>query len=299
VKVRIGVGTGPLTAASVDVGDLVEQLEQRGFDSLWLSDVLTAPVDDPLTALAYAAGRVRRLKLGTTLVLPGRNPVRLAKELATLDRVSSGRLLVTLVVGLRRRAELAAMGVDGSARGDLLDEALPLLRRLWSEDDVEHHGTTWSFEKLTVEPKPLQQPLEVWLGGSVASALRRTGLLADGWLPSLCTPVEAAEGRTVIEEVAAGAGRAIDAEHFGVSIGYLPESYDEHVLGNLAARLATRPSTADVADVVPAGPVALRRLLERFLDVGFSKFVVRPIVTPVSWVAELDELGSAVLDLQS
>jgi probable F420-dependent oxidoreductase len=298
MKVRVGVGTGALSADGVDLGSLVEDLERRGFDSLWLSDVLTAPVDDPLTALAYAAGRVKKLKIGTTLVLPGRNPVRLAKELATLDRLSGGRLLVTMVLGLRRADELSAMGVAADGRGALMDEAMPLLRRLWSEGGVGHHGAAWTFESVTVEPKPLQQPLEMWLGGSVPAALRRAGRLSDGWLPSLCTPEEVREGRAVIEAAAAEAGRVIDPEHFGVSIGYLPEDAGDRPPGELAARLARRSTPVRPEEVVPVGFGALRRLMERFVDVGFSKFVVRPVVAPASWTDELDQLASAVLDLQ-
>ncbi len=298
MKVRVGVGAGALSAAGVDVGGLVEDLERRGFDSLWLSDVLTAPVDDPLTALAYAAGRVKKLKIGTTLVLPGRNPVRLAKELATVDRLSGGRLLVTMVLGLRRAEELSAMAVTADGRGALMDEALPLLRRLWSENDVDHHGTAWSFDAVTVEPKPWQQPLEMWLGGSVPAALRRTGRLADGWLPSLCTPEEVHLGRKVIEAAAAEAGRAIDPEHFGVSIGYLPPDAGARPPGEVAARLARRRTPVRPEEVVPVGYRALRALMERFVDVGFSKFVVRPVVAPASWSDELDQLAAAVLDLQ-
>ena len=237
----------------------------------------------------------RRLKLGTTLVLPGRNPVRLAKELATLDRCRGAGCSSPWFSACAGRAELAAMGVGAEKRGALMDEALPLLRRLWSEDDVDHHGPTWNFEGVSVEPKPLQTPLEMWLGGSIPSALRRTGTLADGWLPSLCTPAEAAAGQVVIEGAAAAAGRTIDPEHFGVSIGYLPASHDGPPPRELAARLARRSSPVEVDEVMPSGHDALRRLLERFVDVGFSKFVVRPIVPPPLWEAELDELASKVL----
>ncbi len=298
MKVRVGVGTGALSAAGIDVGTLVEDLERRRFDSLWLSDVLTAPVDDPLTALAYAAGRVKKLKIGTTLVLPGRNPVRLAKELATLDRLSGGRLLVTMVLGLRRPEELSAMGVAADGRGALMDEAMALLRRLWSENGVDHHGPAWNFDSVTIEPKPLQQPLEMWLGGSAPAALRRAGRLSDGWLPSLCTPEEVRDGRVVIEAAAAEAGRVIDPEHFGVSIGYLPDNAGDRPPGELAARLARRRTPVRPDEVVPVGYRALRGLMERFIDVGFSKFVVRPVVAPASWADELDELAAAVLDLQ-
>ena len=171
---------------------------------MWWSDVLTVPGDDPLAAMAYAAGRAPRLKIGTTMVLPGRNPVRLAKQLATLDRLSGGRLLVTFVLGLRRAAELDAMGVGAGDRGRQLDELLPLLRRLWTEDDVDHEGESWKLHGVTVEPKPKQRPFDVWLGGSAPGALRRAG---DARRRLAARAVHARRrpppGRRVIEDVAA------------------------------------------------------------------------------------------------
>ena len=288
-----------------ELGQLVDDLESHGFDSLWWSDVLTVPGDDPLAAMAYAAGHAPRLKIGSTMVLPGRNPVRLAKQLATLDRLSGGRLLVTFVLGLRRAAELDAMGVGAGDRGRQLDELLPLLRRLWTEDSVDHEGETWKLHAVTVEPKPKQQPFDIWLGGSVPGALRRAGLLGDGWLPALCTPQEAAAGRRVIEEVAAAAGRRIDPEHFGVSIGYTRGDPPEQLVARVAARHAIATGAeagsdpADVADLVPNGTEGLRRLIAKFLDVGFSKFVLRPVIPPASFGDELTQLAEGVLDLQT
>jgi probable F420-dependent oxidoreductase len=305
VKVRIGFGTGTSVMTGDELGHVVDDLESNGFDSLWWSDVLTVPGDDPLAAMAYAAGHAPRLKIGTTMVLPGRNPVRLAKQLATLDRLSGGRLLVTFVLGLRRATELDAMGVGAGDRGRQLDELLPLLRRLWTEDGVDHDGASWKLHDVTVEPKPKQRPFDIWLGGSVPGALRRAGLLGDGWLPALCTPEEAEAGRRVIEDVAAGAGRRIDPEHFGVSIGYTRGAPPEQLLRRVAARHATAsgagggPDTADIRDLVPDGVGGLRRLIGKFVDVGFSKFVVRPVVPPVSLREELHVLADGVLDLQT
>jgi probable F420-dependent oxidoreductase len=311
MKVRIGIGTGTSVMAGDELAQLVDDLESNGFDSLWWSDVLTVPGDDPLAAMAYAAGHAPHLKIGTTMVLPGRNPVRLAKQLATLDRLSGGRLLVTFVLGLRRAAELDAMGVGAGDRGRQLDELLPLLRRLWTEDDVDHEGATWQLHGITVEPKPVQQPFDIWLGGSVPGALRRAGELGDGWLPALCTPEEAAAGRVVIEDVAAAAGRRIDPEHFGVSIGYARQDAPEQLLRAVAARHASTTGkgagtgagvgadATDVRDLVPVGVAGLRRLIGRFVDVGFSKFVVRPLIPPASFGDELKELADGVLDLQS
>ncbi len=294
MKVRIGVSTGTRSSSGAELGALVADLEDLGFDSIWLPEILTVPAADPMTGLAYAAACAPRLKLGTTMVLPGRNPVRLAKQLATLDQLSGGRLLVTFVVGINRGVELDALGVGAQTRGDEVDELLPLLRRLWSEDNVTHEGPRWKLRDVTVTPKPHQEPFEAWLGGTAPSALRRTGAVADGWLPSNCRPAEAAAGRTAVEEAAARAGRTISPEHFGVSIGYTHAPLPDAVL----QRLGTRARPVDPA-TIPVGLGAPRDLLSAYLDVGFSKFVVRPITGPDSWRAELEALAGAVLDLQT
>ena len=131
MKVRIGIGTGGALDADALVA-VVDAIDDLGFDSLWLSEVLTAPVPDPLVALAFAAAHSSRVKLGTTMLLPGRNPVRLAKECATLDALSNGRLLLTFVPGLGQEPERAAIGLRGANRNAAIEEVLPLLRQLWT-----------------------------------------------------------------------------------------------------------------------------------------------------------------------
>jgi probable F420-dependent oxidoreductase len=293
MKVRIGVGAAGASSTPEALGELVTAIDELGFDSLWLSEVLTGPVLDPAVGLAWAAARNPRVKLGTTMLLPGRNVLRLAKQLASLDVLCRGRLLVTLVPGLTYPPEREAIGVEPKQRGAVIDEALPLLRRLWAGETVSHEGAAGSFHEVKLSPLPVQQPLEVWLGGNVPSALERCGRLSDGWLPSLCTPEEAAAGRVVIEEAAAKAGRSISGEHFGMSIGYARAPIDAATARVMASR---RPRALELT---PVGLPALRQLIERFLAVGFSKFVVRPVVPPASWRAELDALASAVGDLQT
>ena len=295
MKVRIGVGMGPLDGDPAVLGRLVDDLDELGFDSLWLPEVLTAPTLDPLAALAWAAAHNPRLKLGTTMLLPGRNVVRLAKQLATLDRLSAGRLLVTFVPGLAQDPERGAVGVAGPEKGPRMDEALPLLRRLWAGETVDHDGPVGSFDQVTLAPLPVQEPLEFWLGGMVPAALERCGRYADGWLPSACTPAEAAAGKVVIDEAASAAGRAISPEHFGVSLAYAPGPLEPAML----AALGRSRRGVDPATVVPAGYDALRAALEAFLAVGFSKFVVRPLARPDSWRAELEALAGAVGGLQT
>jgi probable F420-dependent oxidoreductase len=274
---------------------LVDDLDELGFDSLWVPEVLTAPTFDPLVALSFAAAHNPHLKLGTTMLLPGRNPVRLAKELATLDVLSDGRLLTTFVPGLPRQPESGAAGVGGRDKASLMDEMLPLLRRLWAGETVSHHGISSDFDEVTLAPLPIQQPLEFWTGGMVPAALRRCGCFADGWLPSSCTPDEVAEARLVIDEAAAEAGRVISPEHFGVSIAYAPGPLSP----SMTQALAAARRGVDPELVVPVGIEGLRSMLEAFLAVGFSKFVVRPLVPPTVWRTELEALATGVLDLQT
>src|SRR6476620_10359609 len=224
MTIRIGVGTGGGFASAETLLELVAGLDALGFDSLWLSEVLTGPVVDPLIGLAWAAASNPRLKIGTTALLPGRNVLRLAKQLASLDRLSGGRLLVTLVPGLTYAPERLAIGVEPKQRGAVIDDAMPLLRRLWAGETVSHEGAAGTLQGVKLSPLPIQRPLEVWLGGTVPAALERCGRLSDGWLPSLCTPDEAAAGRVVIDKAAAEAGRSISGEHFGMSIGYAREA---------------------------------------------------------------------------
>ncbi len=293
MKIRIGIGAAGTSATPEALAELVTGVDELGFDSLWLSEVLTGPVLDPAVGLAWAAASNPRLKVGTTMLLPGRNVLRLAKQLASLDVLCRGRLLVTLVPGLTYPPEREAIGVDPKRRGALIDEALPLLRRLWAGETVSHDGAAGSFRDVTLWPRPVQQPLEVWLGGTVPAALERCGRLSDGWLPSLCTPEEAAAGRVVIDDAAARAGRSISREHFGVSIGYAAAPLEPAAARALAAR---RPRALEL---MPVGRPALRELVERFIAVGFSKFVVRPATAPASWRGELEALAAAVGDLQT
>jgi probable F420-dependent oxidoreductase len=293
MKIRIGVGSGGASPSMEALAELVTGLDELGFDSLWLSEVLTGPVLDPVVGLAWAAANNPRLKLGTTMLLPGRNVLRLAKQLASLDLLSKGRLLVTLVPGLTYAPEREAIGVEPKQRGAFIDEALPLLRRLWAGETVSHDGPAGTLRDVKLSPLPVQQPLEVWLGGTVPAALERCGRLSDGWLPSLCTPDEAAAGRVVIDEAADRAGRSISREHFGVSVGYASMPIDPATARAMSAR---RPRSLELT---PVGFPALRKLIEQFITVGFSKFVVRPVVTPQSWRAELEALAAAVGDLQT
>jgi probable F420-dependent oxidoreductase len=297
VKIRIGYGLGTRTVTNeADTFEpFVEALESLGFDSLWLSERITGEAPDPLIALAYAAARTTRLKFGmSVLVVPGRNPVVLAKELASLDRLSGGRLLPAVGLGVADQLEQQAFGVQRGERARIFDEALPLIRRLWTEDVVDHHGEHFHLEGMRVAPKPIQRPLDVWLGGIAPSELKRVGRLGDGWLPSFATVDEVRKGIAVVQETAAEHDRAIDPEHFGVLIPYR----DGPLPDLIAQFVQRRRPEADPTEVVPERSQMVD-VIKRMVDVGASKFVLIPLSEPDDWRAELHDVAEAVLPLEN
>jgi probable F420-dependent oxidoreductase len=296
MKVRFGFTCrGQADLALDNFPQLVDDLERLGFDSVWLPELMLNGPFDPLVALAHAAARTERLKLGAYLIVPGRNPARLARELANLDRLSGGRLLLIMVLGQPDVPEMLAQHVTKDERGALLEEVLPLLRRLWSGEVVNHNGPRYQLRDARISPTPVQAPLEMWLGGQVPGALRRVGRLGDGWIPGLITPTEAAEKRQRIEAAAAAAGRTIDLEHFGVNLTYsrgpLP--------GSAVEQLRRRRPDLNPADFVPQNRTALHERIDEWLAVGFSKFLLRPAVPPTDWTAELETLAEDILERQT
>ncbi len=291
MKIRFGYTAGPETAPEA-LGPLVDDLERLGFDSLWIPEVLLQSTIDPLVALSYAAGRTRKLKLGTHLILPGRHPVTLARQLAHLDRVSDGRLLLVGVLGLPGEADAGAQGVSRKERASAIEEMVPLLRRLWSGEAVDHQGPRYPLAGVTVTPKPRQEPLELWLGGKAKGALERCGRLGDGWMPGLMLPAEAARLRSQIEASAKAAGRQIDPEHFGANLFYASGPLPPEVTEFFRSQRG-----ADPADIVPVGFDALRARVDEWIDAGFSKFLLRPLVAPADMTEELGRLAEEMLPL--
>src|SRR6478752_4783804 len=169
--------------------ELAERAERLGFDSVWAGDSLLArPRHEPLTLLAAVASRVRRADIGTAVLLPAlRNPVLLAHQVATIDQVAEGRLI--LGVGIARdvpdiRAEFTAAGVPFEKRIGRMLEGLRLCRKLWSGKPVSWQGR-WTVENGVLGPTPHRPGgPPVWIAGSLPASLERAGKHFDGWLPN-------------------------------------------------------------------------------------------------------------------
>ncbi len=218
-----------------------------------------------------------------------------SKELAQLDQISGGRLLLSFVTGLGQPGERQVLGLDGARRGDVLEEMLGLLRSWWAGEAVDHRSARWTFDHLASAARPVQDPLEVWLGGRGPRALDRVGRIADGWLGAQLTPAQAGPARRHIQEAASRVGREVDPEHFGMSIPYARVTPGAELLRPLAAR---RPDI-DPRAFVPVGRSGLRAFIGGYVEAGLSKFVVRPLAPVSSWAEEAAWLADAILDLQT
>lgn len=304
-KVRIGLGsislgsTDGTAAAGPELADLVDACEAVGADSIWLADQPSGPTIDPLIGLAFAAGRTTSLKLGTgVLILPGRNPMLVAAQLASLVALAPRRILPTF--GLRPASphERTLFPVPDGERAAVFDETLEVVRRLLSEPRVTHHGRFFHLDDASVGPLP-SKPLDLWLGGQAPAGLRRIGRLADGWLGSFLTPDEAAGCRQGIEAAAAEAGREIEDDHYGTNIAVIPEDTDDATRDAAIAALGRRRPELDARLLVADGWDAAREQVRQFVDVGLSKFVLRPAVPVPSWRGFLDRFTRELLPLQT
>lgn len=282
MKVRFAISPGRTPFGAEAFAGFVDGLEERRFDTVWLADFPLHGTVEPLLGLSIAGGRTKRLKLGANLVLIGRNPTQLAKYLAQLDHASAGRLLLMMVPGQATEAERRALGAVGLNLGDETERIIAELRALWATDAA----------------RPLQDPLEVWLGGRGPKALERAGRVSDGWLGAATPPGETAGAVATIRASAEAAGREVDPEHFGMSIACAREAPSDAVYELLRRR---RPDL-DPRDLVPVGADGLRRMIEAYVAAGCSKFVVSTLemgAPDASVDAELDWLAEVLLPLQT
>lgn len=271
MKIRIGVSLGPATAR--DFSATVDRLEEYGVDSLWLSEITYGPLVEPVVGMAHALSRTRNLKVGTGVaVLPGRNPVLVAKQFVSLAALSPRRVLP--VFGLRpaRREEWSLFPVPKGRRGAVFDESLALLRLALREERFDFAGEFFTVRGGHIGPLP-EKPLDIWLGGHGPAALRRIGRYGDGWLGSFITPERARVARESIEEAAAEAGREIEDDHYGVNI---PITFDGRIPDQIVKSARERDPDLDPSKIVADGWDGARRRIEEYVEAGLTKFVVRP-----------------------
>ena len=302
MKVRIGIALGqwPIKDPQADaILDLVDYFEALDIDSVWLSDrlVSTQLILEPVTFLSYIAGRLRKMKLGTsTLVLPTRNPIVLAKELATLDFLSQGRLFPAFGLGSDESKDLPAVGVNRKERAARADEMIVVMRRLWTEENVTFDGKFYSVQEVTIMPRPWQKNgLPIWIGGRSQAAMRRTGRLGDGWLVSSVSPVEVEVGIKAIHAYAADAGRGVPEDHYGVLIPFYFAASAEKAWEIAGHSIRPRIDLPSPEFTAFGNPDQVRAKVEAYIAAGATKFIMRSCGPFEGWREQVALLAKEVI----
>ncbi len=259
----MNIGTSvPLPAYTIDPAFMAKKAEDLGFESIWYAEHAAVPVHsdspfpatggeipwtyshftDPYIALARASGATTKIRLGTGITLvPERNPLLLAKEIASLDLFSGGRFMFGIGTGwLKEETEM--MGGDFEHRWTQTREAIEVMKELWTKEEAEYHGRYFDFPPVRSYPKPAQKPYPpIILGGMAKNVLRRVVTHADGWLPNRITPTEVEESRKKLDAMAEEAGR--DPKSITISVyGQAPERDIVQSLLNAGAdRVVVRP----------------------------------------------------------
>ena len=282
MSVRIGIGPGLGVALTPrDYWRWVDYCEEAGIDSIWHSDQLLGGTMEPVALLAALAARTRRMRFGTNaLVAAFRDPIVLAKQLATIDWLSEGRAFPVFGVGNASDPYWAATGADPRARGRRADEVITLVRQLLNQETVDFTGAHYRYSGSGVFPRPAR-PMSLWIGGQSPAAYRRTALLGDGWLGGLTGAAAAADARKQIEAALAETGRSIENDHYGTSLPLRIGAESDPALQAARARLLARMPEPDRGSLEQSfaigAPDAIIALLQSYVASGIHKFVVLPM----------------------
>lgn len=254
--------------------------EEGGVDSVWQTDRLVSeqPFLECMSAMAALAGATKRLKFGMNVASVGlRDPLLLAKQCATIDMLSNGRLLPGFGIGNIRAADWQATGADTEGRGRRSNEALEIISRLWVEDSVDFDGEFFRYKNAVILPKPVQKRLPMWLGGASKPAIRRTARFGTGWQAGLETPDEVALVITEIKEALIIEDRTIDFDHYGGAFSYHFGCWEDRSVQATATFFRDRLAREPEPRIVVGGAAEILERIEAFIAAGVSKFILSPI----------------------
>ena len=260
----------------------IEACEDSAVDSIWQTDrlITDVPMLESLTTMAAVAGATKRLKFGMNVVALGwRDPLVVAKQCASIDFLSGGRLLPAFGIGASRGEEWRATGRDAGRRGARTDEALDVIARLWAGESVDHDGEHFRYRGVRISPLPVQKRLPLWIGGGSKAAVRRAARVGTGWLGGFQSPDEAAPVVAAIKAAAREAGRRIPDDHYGAGFHFRFGSWDDAPVAPRAEAVARRNARKPEDCMVVGGAADVMERLRRFIAGGVSKFVLQPIAT--------------------
>jgi probable F420-dependent oxidoreductase len=258
----------------------VDLCEAGGLDSLWQTDRLVSkePILECMSVMAALAGRTRRIKFGFNVVsLALRDPVLVAKQCATIDVLSEGRLLPAFGIGSPIAPEWKALGIDTKTRGARTDEGLEIISRLWREDSVDFTGKHYKLSGASISPKPVQPDLPMWIGGSSDAAILRTARVGTGWQGGSEPPEEAGRIVAGIRKAATDIGRSIDEDHYGVGFPFYFGRADDPALKRGFEHYRRRTGRDPLEYFAIGDAETVIEKISAYVSVGVSKFVLRPM----------------------
>ncbi|MFL2759795.1 MAG: LLM class flavin-dependent oxidoreductase [Dehalococcoidia bacterium] len=302
-KVRIGMAMSGWPFPGNDptqLGDYVTEMEKLDIDSLWFTDRIVSEsfTLEPVVAMSYVAAITEKLKFGTSVIaLPLRNPTVLAKEIATLDFISNGRSLPAVGLGPETENDYEACGSDKKSRVGRTEEAVEIMRLLWSSNNVTYKGDHFTLNNVSIEPKPVQKELPpIWFGGRSEPAINRTARIGDGWLVSYATAEEISTSIPKIKERAITYGNHIEDDHYGALISFC--FADTRKEGEDLAKKynIVRREDVDIKDVAAFGPPdILINLLDDYIKAGATKFTLRSACPPEMTFEQMSLLGKHIV----
>jgi probable F420-dependent oxidoreductase len=257
----------------------VDLCEAGGVDSLWQTDRIVSrePILECMSVMAALAGRTCRIKFGVNVLsLAFRDPVLMAKQCATIDVLSEGRLLPAFGIGSPLAPEWRTLNLDTKTRGRKTDEGLEIIRRLWAEDEVDFEGVHYHLTGASISPKPVQPDLPMWIGGSSEAAIRRTARFGTGWQAGGETPENIGAVVVAIREAAIAEGRPIDDDHYGAGIAFRFGRPDDPALERLLEAYRRRTGRDPTRHFAIGDAEAIVERIAAYAAGGISKFILRP-----------------------
>ena len=290
MAIGIGMGTSvfPFDNAR-DYFKWVDKCEAGKVDSIWQTDRLVSRESmlECLSAMAILAGYTESIRFGMNVAsIAIRDPLVTAKQCATIDYISGGRLLPAFGLGSKISRDYTATNTSTKGRGKKADEALEIVSRLWAEESVTFQGEHFSYKDAVITPKPVNASIPLWIGGSSQIAIKRTARIGTGWLGGIDSPETAGEVVSGVKEALKQTEREIDDDHYGATLLFRFGDQEDRSVLSTTRGISARMGKDARRYYVVGDTIEIVERIKEFIDVGCQKFVLLPMAAGTKDVME-------------
>ena len=283
MSIRAGIGLSTYPFSSTDgFWKWIQMCEEGDVDSVWQTDTLVSkdPMLECMTTMAAIAGATKKLKFGMNVASVAlRDPLVLAKQCATIDVLSNGRILPAFGIGSTHSADWRTTGRPTKRRGKRTDEGLEIISRLWRGETVKMDGEFFQYDGVRISPLPVQKELPLWIGGSSDAAIRRTVKYGTGWQASFENPAQAGVTVQAIKQGMIDAGRDFEDDHFGTGINFRFGKWDDDVVVRTAERYERVGGRNARESFAVGGAEDVVAKVRAFAEAGLPKIILRPMAS--------------------